>query len=797
MIRLISIYFFLTSSCVLGQKAIIEGVVSNKVNNDKIYFATIYIEGSSIATNSDENGYYKLENLEPGFYNVTATYIGFKKKTIYEIEVRNNKVTQLDFSLSEDQVMIDQVEIKAKAFIVNEESPISLRSINASEIARNPGGNRDISKVLQSLPGVASSNSFRNDIIIRGGAPNENRFYLEGIEVPNINHFATQGSSGGPVGMIDANLIRSVDFYSGAFPVNKGNALSSIVNFNLKKGNTKEQVIGATLGSSDAGFKLEGPIGKKSSFILSLRRSYLQFLFKAIGLPFLPTYNDLLYKQNLKINDKNSITFIALGALDKFELNSNANQSITDQATIERNNYILGYLPINNQWNYTVGGKWTHFGGKHYQNVYLSRNHLNNTAFKYVNNTESLGKSFDYKSEEIETKFRYELNTKWNNWKIQYGLGLQNVLYTNQTQSQMLIGNNIIPFSLNSRLTFYKYALFTSFTKQILNNRLSLSFGIRVDANTYSKEMQQYLQQLSPRISTSYKINEKWRWNSNVGQYQQLPAYTILGYKEKDVLINKNNGVRYIQVQHLVSGLEFLPNAFTKLSIEGFYKNYQYYPFSLTDSISLANLGADFGVIGNEAVASSSNGRTYGLELLIQKKLNKIFYGIISYTLVRSEFVNKNGELKPSAWDNGQILNLTGGVRLKRNWEIGVKFRYSGGTPYTPYKVSTSSIKQVWDTYKKPIFNFDQLNTARFDSYHSADLRIDKKWYGEKVLFNLYLDVQNLYNAQFRGIGYYDTVKDNNNIPITDPNNQNKYLLKYIEDISGNRLPSIGILIEF
>ena len=222
----------------LGQSGTLKGRVAEKINNKPIPFANIFIPELSVGVSSDFEGNYSIENIKPGIYNINFSFIGFETYTASEIIVNSNKPTIINAKLTESSTSLEEVEIKASPFGKSEESPVSKRNISATEIFRNPGGNRDISKVIQSLPGVASTVSFRNDIIIRGGAPNENRFYLDGIEVPNINHFATQGSSGGPVGMINVNFIREVDLYSGAFPANRGNSLSSVMEFKQVDGNS-------------------------------------------------------------------------------------------------------------------------------------------------------------------------------------------------------------------------------------------------------------------------------------------------------------------------------------------------------------------------------------------------------------------------------------------------------------------------------------------------------------------------------------------------------------------------------
>ena len=797
----------LISGQVFSQFSTIKGRVSDETNNESIPFANIYIEETKSGISTDLEGNYKIKNLNPGLYTLTCSFVGYESKSIAEIIVNPNKPTIINIQLISSSTSLEEVIIETSPFQKSEESPVSKRSINATEIYRNPGGNRDISKVIQSLPGVASTVSFRNDIIIRGGAPNENRFYLDGIEVPNINHFATQGSSGGPVGMINVNFIREVDLYSGAFPANRGNTLSSVMEFKQMDGNPDRIAKTLTVGFSDFGVTLDGPISEKTSFIFSARRSYLKFLFKAIGLPFLPTYNDFQFKTKTKINDKNQVTIIGLGAIDDFELNTRINEKYDDKASlsshdsseIERNNYILGYLPLTTQWNYTVGANWTHFKENSFQNFIFSRNQLNNRSVKYQNNIENDNNLIqDYLSKEIENKFRFENTYRKNGWKINFGTGIENATYTNKTFQKIIYQGDIDTIDVDSKINFIKTNLFGQISKKAFNNKLITSFGVRTDQNNYSKEMSNPIKQLSPRLSLAYALNDKTSINFNIGKYFQLPAYTVMGYRNfNDNLINRDRGLTYINNKHIVLGIETSPGNFSKITLEGFFKKYNNYPLLLGDSISLANLGGDFGVIGNEPVSSTSEGRSYGIEFLVQKKLNKFFYGILAYTWVRSEFKDKNDNFIPSSWDNQHILNITGGVKLKKNWEIGMRFRYSGGSPFTPYDSITSSLRRVWDINSFGVLDYNNLNSQRLKPNHGLDLRVDKKWYWKKVTLNLYLDIQNLYN--FKNVAQPNLIAERDfdgNILISSDNPE-KYKIKYIDNISGNRLTTIGLQFEF
>ncbi|MCA0933796.1 TonB-dependent receptor [Lutimonas saemankumensis] len=783
----------------VAQTGSIKGRVYNEINNESIPFANIILEGTQIGATSDENGNYQLDEIQPGTYNLICSFVGFTTVYVYEIIVGSTATTEIDIALTEESALLDQVVIQTNRIEKSQVSPLSKQTIGATEIYRNPGSNRDISKVIQILPGVATTVSFRNDIIVRGGAPNENRFYLDGIEIPNINHFATQGSSGGPVGMINVNFIRDVDFYSGAFPANRGNTMSSVMEFQQITGNREKFGGSFMVGSSDIGLTLNGPTGENSSFILSARRSYLQFLFQALKLPFLPTYNDFQYKHFFELDEKNQLTLVGLGAIDDFELNEDVNDGETDQETIDRNNYILGNLPVNSQWNYAIGANWKHFSKNSFQNVVISRNHLNNKAVKYRDNIEIPEELlYDYSSEEIENKLRVESTKRKNGWNWNIGAGFQHVVYKNSTFNKKAINGEVQIIDFDSEFSMQKYELFTQISKAFFSERLSLSFGIRTDANSYSDEMSNFLDQLSPRFSASYQITEKFAASFNLGRYYQLPAYTVMGYRDNDGnLVNKENGITYIQSDHFVGGVEYNPTKYSKITVEGFYKKYDNYPFLTNDSISLANLGGDFGVIGNEPAIPTSVGRSYGIEFFLQQKLSSSVYGLISYTFVRSEFEDKNGDYVASSWDNRHVLNVTAGKKLRKNWELGAKFRFLGGSPYTPYDIEQSSRKEIWDVTQRGINDWDLLNTERNGNSHGLDLRVDKRWYFKKWALNAYLDIQNIYNFKTETQPFLDVVRDENGDPIEDPADPERYLVREIENTTGTVLPSIGIMIEF
>ncbi|MBN2520764.1 MAG: TonB-dependent receptor [Bacteroidales bacterium] len=774
----------------------IRGRVYDVKNNEPVPFANIVIWGTNIGAASDFDGNFIFTGIAPGYIELRVSSVGYDPYVSDEILVTNAKSVFIDIPLTESLVKLDEVVITASAFRKKEESPNSLRRLGIQEIEKNPGGNRDISKVIQSLPGISPTVSYRNDLIVRGGGPGENRFFLDGIEIPNLNHFATQGASGGPVGILNVDFIREVEFYSSAFPASRYNSLSSVFEFKQLDGNPDKFKTRATLGASDLALTLNGPTGENSSIIFSARRSYLQFLFSVIGLPFLPTYNDYQVKYKIKLSPKDELSIISLGALDFNQLNLDANET-------EYQRYILDYLPDNDQWNYAIGAVYKHYRDNGFNTWVISRNYLNNKQIKYKNNivADSL-KTLDYDSDEIENKFRYEnLINMPNGIKLNYGAGIEYNKYYNSTYSKIIVFEQPYNFTYESSLKLIKYGLFAQASKKVYDERLNLSLGIRTDATNYSKSTNNLLDQLSPRFSSSYAITEKLSANFTVGRYYQLPPYTALGFKNlQGEFINKKNNITYISADHIVSGIEFLPTEASKFTLEGFFKYYNNYPFSVRDSISLASKGGDFGTYGDEEVVSTSQGRSYGMEFFYRNKNIFGFNLITSYTLFWSEFKDKTDKYIPSSWDIRHIFNISGTRSFGKDWDVGFKWKFSGGAPYTPYDENYSSIKAVWDISGRATFDYNLFNSKRFKPYHQLDIRIDKSYFFKKWTLMAYFDLQNAYlsKGDAQDILVRETDSNGNPVIFTDAFGIERYKLKYlVAEVSAIPVPALGIIIEF
>lgn len=787
-------------NAVAQKNGVVKGRVFDVKNNETIPFANVVVYGTKTGVATDENGNFRIESVPVGFARLEVSSVGFTTKISEEFMVSPSSERSVEVGLEETETSLEQVTVKASPYRKTMESPISIQRIGIAEIEKNPGGNRDISKVVQSMPGVLSSPAFRNDFVVRGGGPAENRFYLDDIELPNLNHFATQGASGGVVSIVNIDFVKEVNFYSGAFPAAYGNMMSSMLDFRQIEGNPDRIKVRATVGATDYGLSLDGPLAPKTTFLVSARRSYLKMLFGVIGLPFLPVYNDFQFKTVTRFNKKNELTLLGIGAYDVSHLNTDIKDPDDQQK------YILNYLPESKQWSYTVGATFKHYGPTWHHLFVASRSSLNNEVEKYSGNDERNAKLVDFKSGESENKFRFEHRRRNTaGYKFNMGAGLEYAQYDNTTSRQLFIDGALRPLDYSRKIDMMKWFVFGQASKAFFAERLALSLGLRADAATYAASTRNMLEQISPRFSVSYMLSEQWSLNGNVGRYYQLPAYTTMGFADAaGLLVNKENGLGYTASNHYVGGVEYRPGRTTRITLEGFYKTYDHYPVSLADSIALANKGTDYVAVGDEAVKPVGEGRAYGLELMLR---TQEFYGIVAsmaYTWFYSEFKALDGQLRntsryiSSSWDNRHIFSLTATRKFGKSWDVGMKWRYVAGGPYTPYDVETSSRIDAWDARNQPYYDYSLFNTGRLPAFHQLDIRVDKSFFFKKWSLILYADIQNIYNYKAQGPDNLIPVENADGSYRKDPDREGYYLMRNIKnDIGGTVLPSVGVIVDF
>ncbi|OKZ11611.1 MAG: collagen-binding protein [Phocaeicola plebeius] len=788
--RRISFFILLCCLCwnVFAAEYQIKGVVIDKSTRQPLEFVNVLVVGLGIGASTDANGNFLITQVPPGIYRLQASFLGYKTELTPEYRV-NHVTPYVQIELEEENASLNEVVVTASPFQKVPESPVSLRVIGLQEIEKAPGANRDISKVVQNYPGVAFSPiGYRNDLIVRGGGPSENRFYLDGVEIPNINHFSTQGASGGPVGLIDADLIRSVKFYSGAFPADKGNALSSVLDFSLRDGDMERNSLKATLGASEVSLSSNGHIGNKTSYLVSVRQSYLQALFKILGLPFLPAYTDASFKIKTRFDSHNELTLLGLGGIDRMKLNLGIEGEDAE--------YMLSYLPEINQETYTVGGVYRHYSQRHVQSIVLSQSYLNNRNVKYRDNDESSEENLTLRlgSIEQETKLRMENTSSWSVWKVKAGFDLNYSRYKSN-EYRKVFANALREYDYHTDLSLWRWGMFASVDYAAPDKSFTASMGVRTDGNNYSDKMKELWRQLSPRLSVSYRLIEGLTLSGHVGLYYQLPSYTALGFKgEEGEYVNRH--LDYISVSQESLGLSWTPNENMELSVEGFYKLYGHMPFSLSDQIPLSCKGNDYGTIGNEALSSEAKGRSYGVELMFKWLLTQKLNLSSSLTIFKSEFKDgEQGSYVPSAWDNRFILNMSGTYNFPKHWSLGAKVSCIGGSPYTPYDVEKSSLVEAWNVQGRAYYDYSRYNQERLPVFGQLDVRVDKTFYLKKCMLGFYLDIQNITASKLR---QPDALMSTGQIENPSaPLSEQRYVMKSIRQESGTLLPTLGITFEY
>ena len=790
--RLLSLLLFcnITISFLLAQPVHqVKGTVIDKSSRQPLEFINVMIVGLNKGGVTNAEGKFSIGQVPPGIYRLQASAIGYKTVTTPEY-ILSTRDLHIQIEMEENQTELEGVTVTASPFRRDIESPVSLRIIGLQEIEKSPGANRDISRIVQSYPGVTFSPiGYRNDLIVRGGSPSENRFYLDGVEIPNINHFSTQGASGGPVGILNADLIREVNFYTGAFPTDKGNALSSVLDFKLRDGDMERNSLKATLGASEVSLASNGHLGKKTSYLVSVRQSYLQFLFDMLGLPFLPTFTDAQFKLKTRFDARNELTVLGLGGIDKMKLNTKADD--------EDNEYILSYLPKIQQETFTLGAVYRHYAGAHVQSVVASHSYLNNRNTKYQQNDESDPDHLmlRLRSTEQNTQLRLENSSSFRNWKVTVGTSLDYSQYSNTT-FQKVYTDHAQTFDYHTYLGIMRWGLFGTVNYTSIDERFTASLGLRADANNYSAAMKDLSDQLSPRLSLSYQLTEHWSLSGNAGLYYQLPPYTALGFKNNNGLYANKYALRYMQVSQGSVGLNWRKGDTFEVSVEGFYKDYDKIPLSVADGIPLTCKGNDYGVIGNELLTSTAQGRSYGAELLLKWLVAKKLNLASSFTLFKSEYrTDKESEYIASAWDNRFIFNLRGTYNLPRHWSVGMKVSCIGGAPYTPYDADKSSLVTAWNAQGKPYYDYTRYNEERLPAFTQVDIRIDKTFYLKRCMLGFYIDLQNIAGSKLKqaDVLMSTEVIKNPDAPIAEQ----RYVMKSLKQESGTLLPTLGITFEY
>ncbi len=730
------------------------GRVFDKETSEPIVGANVVVVGTTLGASTDEEGEFRINRVPIGFYALRISSIGYIPFTKSDVVVSSSKPTELLIPLVETSIQVEGVEVDAAYFQKLPETPLSTFAQSNEEIRRLPGGLEDVVRAISILPGVAQVDAGRNDLIVRGGAPSENLFVIDNIEVPNINHFGTQGATGGPLSYVNLDYVESTSFSTGGFGVQYGDKLSSVLRINLREGR-KDRLGGkATISASQFGFNLEGPTGQTGNFVFSARRSYLDFFFKAAGFGFVPEYWDFLAKAEYHFGKSDRLTVLAVAALDDVKFINDSQQQRFD------NSRIMG----DNQNQIVGGASWEHLVENGLLTVSLGQSYV---EYRYGQSDSILVPIFKNNSNQYESSLRTDfLFHATKSTEISVGVIAKMPRFSSDVKLRPFVTSYGDSLQVNAsfRSSAFKGAAYAQVSHNLGSARMTL--GGRIDYfNLINAKFS-----FSPRFAVTVPLVEGLNLNASAGKYYQAPSYIWL------VSNPVNRDLKFVGANQYIIGADAIVRPDTRVSLEGYVKDYFDYPTSLLRPyLVLANTGAGFGgsedgyaSFGLDPLVSKGTGQSHGVELLVQKKLSDIpCYGTLSISYNVSHFTALDGITRASNWDQRWIVNVGGGYKFNEAWEVSMKFRYTTGRPYTPYNS---------DGTQDP----GSYNTARVVPNHRMDVRADRRWSFNDWTLITYIDIQNIYNRK----------------PVDVPtyNAQTNQIEQYG---SIGILPSIGVSAEF
>lgn len=735
----------------------IVGRVLSAVNDAGIPEARVTILGTDRVANTAASGRYFVDSVPVGAWQVRVTAIGFEPVILADILVGSGKPVELDVRLQPRVVQLQEIAVDAPYFEPQIESATSSESLGADDVRRAPGGQEDVVRAVALFPGVAATTGGRNDLAVRGGAPYENLYLVDGLEVPNINHFGTQGSTGGALAILNIDFIREASFSSAGFGVQYGDRTASVSSFSLREGNSARLAGEVNLSATGFGVIGEGPLGKNGTFLASVRRSYLDLVFRLADFSFIPQYWDAQAKITQRFGSQ-SLSLIFVGAIDDVILNQATADDRLDNsqvATPDQKSYFTGLT-----WNYslsrgllsaTVGRTWTRFATSQFDTL---------LAPVYLN-----------RSEEGDNSLRTELSWEFSR-RLQVTFG-NTLRLADQLQYEVLLSGEYRTDSLGQPAPLAVDTSFTALRNGTYAQAVFYAGDVRLTAGVRG-DWYGFLDayRLAPRIGANIPVGRTGSINLSAGRYYQAPPFIWLAGSPDNVDLLKP-----IRADALVAGYERLLRPDLSARIEAYYKSYSDYPARLfRPEAVLQPAGFDDVTSdipsGLEPLSSIGAGRSYGAELLVQKKFSNVpLYGLAAITLNRSEFSGVDSVLYTGGFETRFIGNFLAGWRFNPKWEVSGKFRIATGLPYTPFATSGPNEGER---------DFTQYNQLNFPTFSSFDVRVDRRWALKGLQLDVYFDVQNLFGRK-NVVGNYWNQRTRQEEPAE----------------SLGILPTIGVNIEF
>jgi hypothetical protein len=718
---------------------------------------------TGVTVQTDSLGRFEISETPVGVYQLRVRALGFQPIVRANTVVGSGKPLNVRIELAPLAVQLEGISVRPSFFQQRAEYTTSTRSIGADETRRAPGAQEDVIRTVALLPGVGVTSGGRNDLVVRGGAPYENLFLVDGIEVPNINHFGSQGSTGGPLSLINVDFVQRTDFSAGGFSAKYGDRTASLTSITLREGETERLAGEVNLSGTGFGAILEGPVGQSTSFLFSARRSYLDLLFKAAGFSFIPAYVDLQLKTNTRIDENNSVSFVGIGAINTVEF-------INDDAD---DRYDNSRILAPEQRQYFGGLIWKRLIDDGLLTVTLGRtfSRFETLQSDSLNPPQTV---FSNLSAEGDNSLRVDLVKRLSPW-LELNVGnvaryASKLDYAIELDGRYRLDDEGVARSLSRDTSFtaLRNATYVQGTVQ-LTSAIQATAGARLDYYDFLNDAAR----AAPRLGVRAQVSPTIAATFSAGRYHQAPSFIwLLGDGAN------TQRLKPIESDQVVVGFEGQPRADTRLQLEFFYKKYSNYPARIfRPQAVLAPAGFEDVTTdipyGLEPLNSEGTGRVYGVEFLAQKRLSSLpFYGLLSATLSRAEYTSIEGATRPGSYDARFLGNLVAGWRPGNDWELSGKFRVATGLPTTPFVGSGPAAGQL---------DFSAYNQgARLPTFHALDLRIDKRWSFRSLQLETYIDVQNVF-----GRANVTQFEWNYREGVSEPNE------------ALTVLPTIGVNIEF
>jgi hypothetical protein len=719
----------------------------------------IVIVGSTLGTASDAMGRFTLRSVPAGTYQLRASALGYAPMILRDVALMRGDSLTLSISLTEQSIQVGEVLVSGTMFADSIVAVQSIHRLEYKEIHNTAGAFDDVIRTVSILPGMAQTKPEHNDLYVRGGSSTENLFFIDNVEVANINHFGSQGSTGGSMSFINFEFIDNFTFSNGGFGVQYGDKLSSVLTLGIRNGRPDKQRTKVTVSATMVGINLEGPVTASGSYVFSARRSYLDPVFKYYGFGFIPYFWDFLGKANFQINRNNTLEVLAVAALDRMAVNNASDQNRYDNARMIFSDQDLIVSGLT--WRHGFdAGTFTLTARKSYAD--FNYHQTNTISYHYFKNI----------SYEDENSLRADLNMRTSeNGVLTAGAETKLVQLDSRMIAKVIVTGfaeyeYTIPVDTSQRTSARKADAYLQYAHTF--GPLTVTAGARTDYFSLIANPTVF----APRLGLTYEAGPRTKFTASAGRYYQSPSYIWL-------MTNPyNRALNQLGMNQYVGGVEVFLQSDLRLSVEVYSKNYFNYPVSLTRPyVVMINAGEDvtdiadaYTAFGLDFLQSLGKGRARGIDLLLEKKLSDTpLYGRASLSISRSLFTALDGVERPSDNDQLFIFNAGCGYILNEKWEFTGTFRYSSGRPYAPIASTSFFLRSIAD-----------YNTARTEANHRLDVRISRRWDTDPIRLSSYLDIQNLYNLPWSGVPFYSDRDKRLELPP-----------------STGIVPSVGIIAEF